>query len=135
VFFSLSFDTHGLADGLYRADLILQGRFPGGIRLPIVLAVGDASELPDRPILGIPYPNPVISSFSIPVELPCASEISLVLTDLSGRTVQSWPGGNVIPGIPFVLSFEVDPSIPRGVFFLRLETDCGSASSRAIVRN
>lgn len=133
--FPLSFDTHGLSEGLYRADLILQGRFPGGIQLPTILAVGDATELPEHPVLGTPYPNPVTSSFSVPVMLPCASEITLVLTDLSGRTVQSWPGGNLIPGIPFVLSFEVDLSIPRGAFLLRLETDCGSASSRAIVRD
>ena len=133
--FPLSFDTHGLADGLYQAELILQGGFIGVTWLPVTLAVGEATEVPPSPILGIPYPNPTSTSFSVRVVLPCVSETKLVLADLSGRIVQTWSGGTVIPGIPFALDFDVDPSVPRGVFTLRLESSCGSTPARLVVRD
>jgi hypothetical protein len=133
--FPLSFDTRGLADGLYRADLILQGDFIGSILFPTILAVGDVSELPEEPFLGVPYPNPTNSSLSVQVILPCVSETKFVMADLAGRVVQSWSGGTALPGVPMTVSLEFDAFAPRGVYILKLETSCGSTAVRPFVRN
>ena len=77
---------------------------------------------PSSFILYPAYPNPFNSTITISYSLPFASQVSLQVFNLSGRSVVTLVDGNLQPGFRSV-SLNAD-GLPSGLYFIRLETSC-----------
>jgi hypothetical protein len=70
------------------------------------------------------YPNPLTSATSIRFQLSRQTQVSLRICDVTGRTVVTLTDGIMRPGV-YHRDWEVAPTVPNGIYFIRLETpDC-----------
>jgi hypothetical protein len=81
------------------------------------------------------FPNPLTQSTTIKFQIGVGGgPISLHVCDVSGRTVAVLVDGVVKPGI-YHRDWEVAPTVPDGVYFIRLETsDCRETQKVILTR-
>lgn len=98
----LDFDSTGLAEGSYRADLLIANNAGAIVTVPITLTVAGPTPV-DTPApalqLGRNYPNPFNPRTSIQFSLPEAMDIDLSVFDLRGHLIKilhrgAMPAGN-----------------------------------------
>jgi len=110
---SADFDCDGVVTS---ADVEIAGAHLGH-RAPAPLSVPPGTA----PGLSLAaYPNPASGRFIVSFSVPSAAPVTVELLDLSGRRVQRREAGYLGPGshtTPLVL----DPHLPAGLYFLRLE--------------
>ena len=87
------------------------------------------SGLPDRLALGTNYPNPFNPETAIPVALPEAAHVRLVVYDLLGRPVRVLVDEPMEAG-RHTIPFHAGP-LPTGVYLVRLEA-AGASHTRRI---
>ncbi len=78
------------------------------------------------------YPNPFRDELKVAVNLPAASEVSLELRDLTGKTVyfqtqKLAAGANLVPVTP-------EAGQPAGVYFLTVKTPVSSTTCKVIMQ-
>lgn len=86
---------------------------------------------PDAFGLGLPYPNPVATSATIPYVLPTASEVTLTAFDVLGREVAVLAAGRQPAGTGSVEW--ATGGLPAGVYFIRLVSDNRTATRKVLV--
>lgn len=72
-----------------------------------------------EPAIGISLPNPTKGDAVAEIQMPCAGEVSIMVTDMAGRTVMEVFEGNLVSGshtIPLDLE-----GMPSGIYLLRAE--------------
>ncbi len=78
------------------------------------------------------YPNPFNGTTTISVNLERSANLSLVVTNMLGQTVQSFERGNVPAGTFF---FQVDgASLEQGIYFYTVNADNSKVTNKMIVR-
>jgi photosystem II stability/assembly factor-like uncharacterized protein len=101
--------SHGR--GMWMSDVVLSNE-------------GIPPVLPERPLLGVNYPNPFSSSTVIPFSLPRAGRISLHLFDAQGRIVRTLLDGE-LPAGDHACKLTGD-GLRSGVYFCTIR--CGTRS-------
>jgi hypothetical protein len=131
-FYAQAFDTipccEETLDESYQSPALFQQAFSGSAHGPNVSMVGvaGAADVPGRPKLGLPRPNPAPAGAQIPFSLPSAADVSISVYDLAGRLVRivvtgrfssgshtvHWNGrdasGNVVSGGVYFYSLDVN---------------------------
>jgi hypothetical protein len=81
------------------------------------------------------FPNPLTHSTTIKFQIGVGGgPISLRICDVSGRTVAVLVDGVVKPGV-YHRDWEVAPTVPNGVYFIRMETpDCRETEKVILTR-
>ena len=90
-------------------------------------------------VLGLPvshrlsqnYPNPFNPTTTISYDLPAASDVTLTVVDLLGRTIRELASGTQ-PAGTYQLSFDAS-GLPSGVYFYRLQAGDYSQTKRMVV--
>lgn len=101
--------------------------------------VGVAPETPAAPPsvrLAAPRPNPAQGSARIAWECPAATRGTLTVHDVTGRTVATLASGALEPGLHTATWRAVDArgeALAPGLYFVRLRTDAGAASTRVVL--
>ena len=95
----------------------------------------EGAGLPSEPRLAILGPNPAVASTRVAFGLPRAGTVSLVVHDVTGRTVRvlfrgTHPAGHF--DLPWDLCDDAGAPVPNGVHFVRLETGGQSRSHRIV---
>ncbi|MBM3332861.1 T9SS type A sorting domain-containing protein [candidate division WOR-3 bacterium] len=92
--------------------------------------------IPVKPSLASCRPNPLKSHTQISYALPTASNVSLQVYDVTGRTVRTLASGHQQAG-NYSVSWDAKDSrgrqVPRGVYFYRLDTPGFRAVKKAVV--
>ena len=89
------------------------------VGIPANIAAGSGTELPESVVLWGNYPNPVSGITNIEFDLPSTAQISVVVTDLLGRTVKTLPYGRFGPGRAHLLQINAD-ELSAGVYYYTL---------------
>ena len=89
------------------------------IDIPANIAARSGAELPEFVVLWGNYPNPVSGITNIEFDLPSTAQISVVVTDLLGRTVKTLPYGRFGPGRAHLLQINAD-ELSAGVYYYTL---------------
>jgi hypothetical protein len=92
--------------------------------------------VPDAPVpaqfrLGQNYPNPFNPSTEIGFDLPSGSFVTLIVTDVLGRTVATLVNGGLPPG-SYREPFDAG-DLPGGVYFCRLTADGSSLVTKMLL--
>ncbi len=96
-----------------------------------VLTIGPASR-PDLSAVGISvYPNPTEGTLFVEFEAAQRTELSAVLMDLSGRTIQAWDALNTTAGATNTLELN---DVATGLYILELRGEGFRAQQRIAVR-
>ena len=127
----LTFDTAGLADGVYHAELrVASNAPPGMIVVPIVLTISSdataAGEVPAALALGQNYPNPFNPKTAIGFSLSQAGDVRLEVFDAAGRSVRLLQDGAMGSGLHTVNwdgTNEAGSALGTGVYFYRLDAE------------
>lgn len=90
------------------------------------LPIGRESQnLPLRPKLSTPYPNPFNNSTNFRVQIPNTTTINLTVFNVNGAKVKTLAKGTIEPGV-YVFSWDNQNALPNspasGVYFIRLMT-------------
>jgi hypothetical protein len=98
---AVTFDTDGMADGEYYAEIVIISNGGAPEAVPVSLHVG-ADELDDRvPAAAVVYgnfPNPFWPSTGIAFSVPSTTEVTLTIYTAGGRLVRSVGGDLYGPG-------------------------------------
>lgn len=101
------------------------------------IMVGGAQGISDHHAvvadLGEPYPSPMVSSVTIPMELVSNAHIQVEVLDLLGRPVASIANGTMAPG-SYRLQWIPESSIPNGVYVIRVSDPSGANSRRVVLQ-
>ena len=92
-------------------------------------------DLPNTPTgfeLHYTFPNPSSGLTSIGFTIPYTSEIELSIYDVSGRLVETLREGSIETG-NHNESWDPGAEIADGIYFIRLSTEEGTITRRAIV--
>ena len=81
--------------------------------------------------IGQAYPNPVASELTIPFELQSADEISVAVSDISGRVLQRQAAQRFMPGANQIKMNVSD--LPTGNYFYTLVPSDGISTSRKFI--
>jgi hypothetical protein len=127
----VSYNTAGLADGIYHASVSVASNSPSGsVLVPVTLIVSadgtDATELPTRLVLGQNHPNPFNPKTSISFSLPTASSARLEVISINGRRVRMLVNGVVDAGTHVAIwdgKNAEGQDAPSGIYFYRLVTN------------
>lgn len=132
---SVQYDTNGLEEGTYEAQLIISS-VTGVLTLPVTILVNrsvsneDDPSTPSRFILAQNYPNPFNPETVIQFELPVSTQISLAVFDLSGRQVRLLADGIRAAGahqVRWDARDDAGNEVASGVYFYRLVADADQA--------
>ncbi len=122
------FDTAGLPDGVYRADIAIASNAGGEVVVPAtVTVVFDPTGVETAPAalaLAQNHPNPFNPKTTISFALPTAGAVRLAVFDVSGRRVTTLLDGAQPAGAHHVVWDGRDAagvSLSSGVYFYRLE--------------
>lgn len=109
--------------GFYVDDIIVEGGYLGSMGNP-----GEGSGLTEP--MGLPFPNPAASSFSIPLLLEEQGRWTLGVYDLTGRLIASEEGNS-----PFEQTLVMSTDgLAAGIYFLRLSGSASMTRRLVIVR-
>jgi hypothetical protein len=123
----VAFDTSGLPDGDYYADLSITSS-GGNVLVPVSLHVrstGLDERFRDSPVLYGCYPNPFNPETRIAFSVPARQRVRLTVYDVSGRLVRELADGVFEPGNQFVVwdgRTDGGAAAASGVYFCRFET-------------
>lgn len=107
--------------GFYVDDIDIEGSYLGSL-------TSGPEENGPLPMLGLPFPNPVRSSFSVNISISSGSW-TMSLFDISGRLVKE-----LIFDAPESGLVEISTEdLSTGVYFLRVEAEESSASERIVI--
>ena len=97
------------------------------------LAVGEqkSPQVRTTSLIGI-QPNPVASNGQVWFQLKDECEVTLRICDVSGRTVATLADGVLKPGV-YRRDWEVAPTVPNGIYFVRLQTPNYAESKKLIL--
>jgi len=108
--------------GFFIDDISIQGAYTG--------STGISSPSLPIPVLGLPFPNPASTCFSVPVNIPDQGDWNLSMYDISGRLVLSREGQS-----PFVDEINMDVShLSSGIYFFRLSGSAEAAGKMVLLR-
>ena len=111
-----------VGQGFYIDDILVEGGYLGSM----------GSQGPDTPALplGLPYPNPAASAFSIPILLEEPGPWQIGIYDLTGRLVDLIEGTS-----PVAETLEIDTgNLATGIYFLKLTGTAGMTRRLVVVR-
>ncbi len=147
-----AYDGNGMENpGVISSEAVAEDGYAQSavVQLPgmglIVLAYGTQSDVPDdeaeaglpvAPRISGTHPNPFGPSTSISLLLPSRSRGSVSIYDAAGRLVRTLAGGEFAAGASAVAWDGRDGGgrpVASGVYFARLETDCGASSSKLVL--
>jgi hypothetical protein len=101
----------------------IRARLFGGLMSPLEGPVEEATALPDRPLLGKPFPNPAShGSISIAIAWPDGTRPSIEIHDASGRRIRTLTSTTAGPGFPRIdwdLRGEDGRPVATGLYFAR----------------
>lgn len=130
---TVTFDTSGLYDGDYYADILISSNDPVTPQLAVhtrlsvagkpPLAVDQRPDLPRQFALRQNYPNPFNPVSTIRYEVPQASHLSLVVYDLLGREVVRLVDSYIEPGYQQVVwngRDRLGREVSSGIYIARL---------------
>jgi hypothetical protein len=122
------FDTAGLPDGVYRADIAIASNAGGLVTVPATVTVlfdpTGVETAPAALALAQNHPNPFNPKTTISFALPSAGTVRLAVFDVSGRRVTTLLDGAQPAGAHHVVWDGRDAtgaSLSSGVYFYRLE--------------
>jgi 1,4-alpha-glucan branching enzyme len=95
-----------------------------------------AAAAPGTVRLSAPWPNPSGGPASVSFELPRATRGTVRVHDLAGRVVSTLAGGELAPGAHRVQWNGTDArgrAVSPGLYFVRLRTELGSATTRLVI--
>jgi hypothetical protein len=125
----VTFDTTGMPDGDYFADIVITSNGGDPVVVPVTLHVGSAGvddRVPGKAVVYGNFPNPFWPSTGIAFSVPGTTEVKLSIYTVSGRLVGEienrlfGAGRHVIPWDGTGPDGDV---MPEGVYFYKLETD------------
>jgi hypothetical protein len=123
----VAFDTAGMPDGDYFADIVVTSNGGDPVVIPVTLHVGSAGvddRVPQKPVAYGNFPNPFWSSTGIAFSVPRTMWVRLSVYTVSGRLVREVEdrlfgvGRHVVPWDGTGSDGAV---MPEGVYFYRLE--------------
>jgi len=88
---------------------------------------------PSNVSLGEPFPNPIVSTFAIPVTLNQQSKVLLEIKDILGETVAT-PLSESMRSGTHTVDITLPADLPAGIYWAQLTTDVGRAYKKLIVR-
>jgi hypothetical protein len=124
---TLTFDTSGLSDGDYYADINIDSNGGDRVVIPAVLhvqATGVDSEIPSASVLYGNHPNPFTPGTSIAFAVPTTDRVRVTIYDARGRLVRTLADGMFEAGphdIPWDGRNSAGEQMGSGVYFYRLE--------------
>lgn len=93
-----------------------------------------APEVSETKLLGA-FPNPLTALTRVQFQLREQGPVNLRICDVSGRTVATLADGVLKPGV-YHRNWEVAPTVPNGIYFIRLETpDCRETRKVILLRS
>lgn len=99
----------------------------------VLIGTGIAGSEGTTSVLSLdsPYPNPIVANASLGFNVPAAGTVKLAVYDLSGRIVETVLDGAVESG-SHSLQWSPGGEIASGVYFIRLTTEEGTLTQRAM---
>jgi len=136
----LSFDTSGMEDGFYNAELQISSNAVNMVVVPVVLEVTSdltpVEETPRALALNQNYPNPFNPKTSIRFTLPTASEVTLEVFSASGQRVRTLVSSELAAGAHVTTwdgNDEQGQALGTGVYFYRIEAQGLSLTRKMIL--
>ncbi|MFH1865617.1 MAG: C25 family cysteine peptidase [Candidatus Eisenbacteria bacterium] len=126
----VTFDSTGLSDGDYYADIVISSNGGDPVILPVALHVGetgvDESEVPSMYVLRGVNPNPFNPVTTVTFGVPRDASVRLAVYSVAGRLVRTLVDGEVGAGYRTVVWDGRDDrgvEVGSGVYFCRMEAD------------
>ncbi len=94
----------------------------------LVVSAGDFSNEPHHILM---YPNPVTDQSVLRYDNPADGQVSIDLTDMQGRLLQTFFSGRQQAG-PQELPLHFDSTLPAGTYICRITTEKGAALVRLV---
>ena len=137
---TLQYDAAGMADGTYRAYVMISHNASGSPEVVTVdLEVSNDTSVPDGPMtfaLEGNYPNPFNPVTNISFTLPDAAEVRIDVLDVSGRLVRTLEAGE-LPAGRRVVSWDGRDNeghqVATGVYLARLHAGEFEATSKMVL--
>lgn len=123
----ITFDTSGMSDGDYYADINIDSNGGERVVVPAVLhvqATGVDGDIPVASVLYGNYPNPFTPGTSIAFAIPATEHVRLTIFDVRGRHVRTLADGVFDAGphdLPWDGTNRANEPVGSGVYFYRLE--------------
>jgi hypothetical protein len=137
---TLQYDATGMADGTYRAYVMLSHNASGSPEVVTVdLEISDDTSVPESPMafaLEGNYPNPFNPVTNISFTLPEAAEVRIDVLDVSGRLVRTLEAGELPAGRRTVSWDGRDNEghqVATGVYLARLRAGEFEATSKMVL--
>ncbi len=136
----VTFDTHGLSDGIYEAEIIVLSN-GGRATVPVELRAGEYADVADRGGVNVlslqpARPNPFAQTTGIAFSLPQTGIARLGIYDLSGRLVRTLASGTLEAGSHrYAWDGRNDrgQAMAGGVYLYRLETEQENLTGKVTV--
>jgi hypothetical protein len=121
----VQYDTAGMLDGDYFADIVITNSGGEPVVVPVTLhvaATGADDRVPQKAVLFGNYPNPFHSLTRIAFSVPEKTRVSLLLYSVGGRLVRTLVDdiGRGRHAIPWDGTGASGEGLPGGVYFYRL---------------
>ncbi|MFH1864766.1 MAG: T9SS type A sorting domain-containing protein, partial [Candidatus Eisenbacteria bacterium] len=135
----LLFDSEGMADGDYYADIVVTSNGGDPVVIPVTLCVAAAGvddRIPQKAVVYGNYPNPFWPSTGIAFSVPSTTLVRLSVYTVSGRLVRTLAdemfgsGRHVIPWDGSGASGE---RLPAGVYFYRFEAGDAELTGKMVL--
>ena len=137
---TLEYDATGMADGTYRAYIMVNHNAAGSPEVVTVdLEVSDDTSVSDSPMafkLEGNFPNPFNPMTRISFALPSQSDVRIDVIDVSGRLVRTLEAAELPAGRQSVLWDGRDDqgrTVATGVYFARLRAGQFEATSKMVL--
>jgi hypothetical protein len=135
----LTFDTSGLSDGDYYADINIDSNGGDRVVVPAVLhvqATGVDVDVPSASILYGNHPNPFTPGTSIAFGIPETQHVRVTIFDVRGRLVRTLADGVFEAGphdVPWDGTNSAGEPLGSGVYFYRLEAGDRTHDGRMVL--
>ena len=98
----------------------------------LLTGIGENNQLINESSVSQNYPNPFNGTTTVTVNLEKSANLSMVVTNMLGQTVQSFNRGSVQAGTYY---FSVDgTSLEQGIYFYTVKANESTVTKKMIVR-
>ena len=135
----VQFDTAGMTNGDYHADIVVTSNGGAPVVIPVTLHVGSTGaddRIPQKTLVYGNFPNPFYPSTGIAFSIPKTMRIRLSIYAVSGRLVRTLVDDTYGPGrhvIPWNGKGAAGEELPDGVYFYRLVADGTALTGKMIL--
>jgi hypothetical protein len=135
----LLFDTTGMSDGDYYADINIDSNGGPRVVVPVVVhvqATGVDIEIPQVSVLYGNYPNPFNPRTRIAFALPTSEHVRLSIYDTTGRLVRTLADRSFGAGpheLPWDGTNDAGEPVGSGIYFYRLEAGARSHDDKMVL--